>query len=207
MGTLYRDELITKSLKIGNRNQNFEVGYVNEDEHGEIEGFGMRMLVPEATPVEPEAAVLVLGTGNAEVTFTAQIAGTDAEKWSIEIVDPDGAEDQELAVDVDLETFEVKIHPATDGSGVITTTANALVTEFNATDGVNDQITASVESGTGADPVVPEGPKNLDGGVDGLAAPKGAVVFDADFVYISVEESFVHESHWKKVELADLSSA
>lgn len=204
MGTLYRDELITKSLKVGDRNRNFEIGYVNEDEHGEIEGFGMRMLIPEATPVEPEAAVLVLGTGDAEVTFTAKIAGTDAEKWSIEIVDPDGAEGQELAIDVDLETFEVKIYPATDGFGVITTTANALVAKFNATDGVADQITASVESGTGA--VVPEGPKNLDGGVDGLAAPKGAVVFDANFVYISVEESFVHESHWKKIELADLSA-
>lgn len=202
MGTLYRDELITKSLKVGDRNRNFEIGYVNEDEHGEIEGFGMMMLIPEATPVEPKAAVLVLGTGDAEVTFTAKIAGTDAEKWSIEIVDPDGAEDQELAIDVDLETFEVKIYPATDGSGAITTTANALVAKFNATDGVADQITASVKSGTGADPVVSEGPKNLDGGVDGLAAPKGAVVFDADFVYISVEESTVSVSNWKKVAIA-----
>lgn len=284
MGTLYRDELITKSLKVGNRNQNFEVGYVNEDEHGEIIGFGVRMTLPEMTPDEAKAAeatidgnVLALvdvgdvvrfegnvfikaaapgedawatasdlaGLINAlgdwgavensgDVDITAAVGGA---VWNNRVVSVDVLVDTtsggdpstpasatiEAAVllqlakgdtvefagkvftkadatSVDEDTFEdaaglitcinaLSDWAAVDDSGDIDITAEANGEEYN---DFGIMVTFNVATA---------------GGVNGTPAPKGGVVFDSSAVYISIEESTIAETHWKKVALADLSSA
>lgn len=208
MGRFYRDEIIAKSVKVGDRNTNVELGFVKLDEHGEVVGSYVAIpFLPEGTPVEPESAVAVLGESNAEVTFTAVVPGTDAEKWSIEILDPGvDPEDQDLEILIDDEEFVITIDPKVE-TKTITTTATALVTAFNLVEGMDDIVVASVESGTGNDPIEPEGPTNLDNGVDGLPGPKGLVVFGEDFVYVNIDDSTEAESNWKKIALADLDAS
>jgi hypothetical protein len=194
VGTFYRDEIIAKSLKVGDRGTNLVIGFAEENSSGEIESFGMKLLLPKVTPVTPVAAALTVGG----VTFTADVAGTDAEKWSIALIDP-GEADQALSIEVDEETFEINISLATDSAGDITTTATALVTAFNGVDELDGVITAS---GSGATPLTAAVAAHLDGGVNGTLGAKGEVVFDDSYLYVSVDESTVSVSNWKKVAIA-----
>ena len=188
-------------------------GAVTEDElNDSVAGEGLeggagdplKLVISEDTIDEPDEAVLVLGDTNHEVTFTADVAGTAAHVYSIEIEDPEGTLDQPLSVEDS--NYAIVIKPATDGSGVITSNANDVISAFNThADSHNIPITASLESGTGADPVVPEGPSYLDNGVDGTVGYKGQILFDSDFIYISVEESTVAVGNWKKTTLATIS--
>lgn len=197
MGRLYRDEIITKSLKLGDREDNIEIGSATFDANGDIDGFDMRMFLPFGTPTVPAVAQLVVGGNDAEVTFKADVKGTASHAYSIEIVDPDGEKDQELSIDIKTEA--IKIYPATSGAGAITTTANALVTAFNLLD---VPITASVENGSGASAMAAAVAAPLAGGIDGIPAPAGGVMFNATHVFISVEESTVSVSNWKKAGLS-----
>lgn len=167
-------------------------------------GDPLKVAFSEETVTEPDEAVLVLGDTNHEVTFTADVAGTAAHVYSIEIEDPEGELDQSLSVEDS--NYAIVIKPATDGSGVITSNANDVISAFNThADSHNIPITASVESGNGTDPVVPEGPSYLDNGIDGTVGYKGQILFDTTTLYISIDDSTVSQSNWKKADLEDIS--
>jgi hypothetical protein len=289
VGTLYRDELITKSLKVGNRNQNFEVGYVNEDEHGEIIGFGVRMTLPEMTlpemtPDEAEAAeatidgnVLALvdvgdvvrfegnvftkaavpgedawatasdlaglinalgdwgaveNSGDVDITAAVGGAAWNNRVASVDVlVDTTSGGDPSTPASATIEAavllqlakgdtveFAGKVFTKADATSVdedtfedaagLITCINAL-SDWAAVDDSGDiDITAEADGEEYNDfDIMVTFNVATAGGVNGTPAPKGRVVFDSDAVYISIEESTIAETHWKKVELADLSSA
>ena len=167
-------------------------------------GDPLKVAISEGTIDEPVAALIDLGDTNHEVTFTADVAGTAAHVYSIEIEDPEGTENQSLSV-VDSD-YAIVIKPATDDFGAITSTANDVVGAANTHfDEYSIPLTASVEGGTGADPVVAEGPLNLAGGVDGTVGYKGQLLFDVDFIYVSLDDSTVSVGNWKKATLGTIS--
>ena len=166
-------------------------------------GDPLKAVISEETITEPVQATLVLGESDHEITFTADVAGTASHDYHILIEDPEGALDQSLSIEDS--DYAIVIKPATDGAGLIDSTANDVVSAFNGhADTYSIPITASIVSGNGTDPVVTEGPSYLDNGVDGTVGYKGQMLFDADNFYVSVDESTVSTSNWKTAALGSL---
>jgi len=201
MGMLYRDRIVTKSLRVGDRGNNVEVGKVIVDEEGKIVGFQTPVLLPEGTPVEPVAASVVLGSGDAAVEFTANVAGAAGNNISVEFIDSGTTN---ASLDVSVSDSKITVSLATDGTGTITSTANDVIGAVNGDAEASALVTASAPgAGTGVVSAQPE--TNLENGVDGTPGSKGALMFDSSNVYISVDVSTVSVSNWKKVALSALS--
>ena len=96
----------------------------------------------------------------AGVTFTAKTPGAAGNSIQIEFVDPSDS-DQSLNIDVSGNTITVNL--ATDNSGNITSTVDAIVAAINGHAGASALVTAS---GSGTTPVSAGGPITLSGGAD-----------------------------------------
>jgi hypothetical protein len=114
----------------------------------------------------------VVGENNA-LTFTALEAGAGGNAFTIQLIDPAGA-NKALAVDVN--GHEIKVSLATDGANAITTTAAQVIAAIAEHDTAS-QLVAAANTGasSGAGKVKAVAKTNLAGGTD--AAPAVAKCF------------------------------
>lgn len=119
------------------------------------------------------SATLTTGTvgANNAITWTAQDPGADANEVRIRLLDPAG-NSQALAVDVDGDDIIVSL--ATNGSGVITSTAAQVIAAVNEHDAASGMVVAANAAGSsGAGVVLAVALTNLAGGSD--PAAEGAI--------------------------------
>lgn len=101
---------------------------------------------------------------NNDLTFTAVTAGVAGDNITIEYIDP-SANDEPLAISVTGDAIEVTL--ATDGGGVITSTASQIKTAIEADAGAAALVSVALKTGnTGAGIVTALAATNLAGGYD-----------------------------------------
>lgn len=111
------------------------------------------------------AASLIVGSGNSAFTLTAKSAGVSANAIRIALVDPAAAS---AALSVTVSASDITVNLATDGTGIITSTAAQVRDAINASAEASTLVTASLPStsdGTGV--VAAQAMTNLTGGADG----------------------------------------
>lgn len=122
------------------------------------------------------------GLTDARFLITANESGTAGNKITFAVVDPAAASSPltittTYATDPDdPDQINIVVYPATNGSSVITSTANAVIAAVNADSIAKLYVTASRPNGAGTSAVVAVAATNLAGGTAGTIHYVGEVV-------------------------------
>ncbi len=156
--------------------------------------------VPVGTPINGVKAELEtdLAGDNNDLKFTAKTAGVLGNNITVEYVDP-GENDATLSVE--LVGTDIIVNLATGAGGDITTTASEIETALEDDDDIDALITVADKDGSNGSGVVTELEKTeLENGVDGTVADKGAVAVDTTNIYICPQGATITDTdNWKKV--------
>ena len=150
----------------------------------------------------PLAANLVTGSGeNWEITWSAVTKGFSGNAISIEIVAGTG-ESQPITVTTDGNAISIAL--ATDALGDpnnAVNTATAVLTELNADEAAGALVQGTLTGSGGV--CAPEAEANLAGGINGTAAQKGDMRYEADKLWIAVADCTITDiSGWKYTSLS-----
>lgn len=156
----------------------------------------------ELTPKKGAAATLTtaLGVAHAELVFTAKDRGPGGNSITIEYVDP---VDANAAVAVEIDGTAIKVLLVPGEGGAITTTANDIIAAF-ADNALVSVAKKAANDGTGV--VTALAATALAGGQDATVAKKGDLYFDANNIYIAIDDIAATDdgAKWKKVALVAL---
>lgn len=148
-------------------------------------------------PVTPVASGISLHIGTGiSLDLTARTKGEAGDKISIELVDPHAIK-KELSVSTAGEKITVDL--GSDGT-LVTSSLNDIKDAIEALPAATALVEVSVtgDSGTKA---IGVSETFLDGGEDGTVGAAGALRFDSNKLYVSVDESTTAVSNWKYVAL------
>ena len=155
----------------------------------------------DGAPVTPLAAKLVTGSGeNWEITWEAATKGDAGNAISIEIVNGTG---ESSPITISTTGNAISIALATDALGDpddTVNTATAVLTELNADETAGALVQGTLTGSGGV--CAPEAEANLAGGIDGTAAQKGDMRYEADKLWIAVTDCTTTDiSGWKYTSL------
>jgi hypothetical protein len=146
------------------------------------------MMANAGVPVDAAKAARNVNPAGADngLTFTAVDFGADGNDITVAYLDP-GADDAALSVEVD--GTDITVNLATDGDGVITSTAADVLAEVEATPAADALVAVTImttDTGTeddGSGVVTALAAANLAGGLDGTGAgtiAPGGLAIDTD---------------------------
>lgn len=171
----------------------------------------LRKLSPSsatAAPVNAVAAALttaLTGTNN-DLVFTAKVKGAAGNSITVAYVDP-GANDAALSVQVT--GTEIVVSLATDGSGVITSTAAQVEAAIEASTAAAALVTvanAAANDGTGVVTAMAE--DALEGGVDGTPGEAWEQRWHGGYLYLNASDApaTVSTANWYRSQFALVSA-
>jgi hypothetical protein len=140
---------------------------------------------------------------NNDITIAGKLPGARATGIKVVLVDP-SAVDQELSVVVTVVSGKevITVNLATDGTGVITSTAEEVIAAINAHYAVKDLVVASnKDADTGVGVVTAMAAVTLAGGVDGTQALAGTILVDGLDLYFCLSSDPVYGGTWGSVTL------
>ena len=158
--------------------------------------------IPQGTPpVNAVASSLTteIAVLNANLVFTAKVAGEIGDEISIEYVDP-GDVDQEIAVVVTGKAIAISL--ATNGLGAITSTAVDVTAAIVASEDASALVTVT-NSGedTGEGVVTALEAANLANGADGTVGLANEIRQDDDYIYLcGIEGNTISGMNWKRID-------
>lgn len=126
---------------------------------------GLLGTAPEADPAAATLTTGVVASHNA-ITFTADAEGTDGNDITVALVDPSG---NNISLQVSCTGTAISVRLATDGSGVITSTATLVIAAVNAHQAASALVTAAnAGASNGSGVVAAVAATALSGGKDDL---------------------------------------
>lgn len=167
-------------------------------------GFNRKTLLKSAPVMAAKASMTTEMTGlNCNFTLTAKEFGTLPNYYIVKLVDPETAN---YDLSFTMENFTVTFFLATDGAGLVTTTANELLQFISADETLSTLFDGAPIDGDSGDGVVTPMEKQFRGGKLGTVWEKepGVCFVDSSFVYFATGKSSYTDSNFKKVAMTDL---